>query len=133
MKIAVAVTDGSSVSQHFGRSAGFLVFEVQDKQIKSRELRSNHHTPHAQGLCHGEQHQHGMGAHSHGHDGVVGLLHDCAVVLCGGMGAGAAQALAQQGIQPFVLPPGHSAEEAVTLYLQGSTQAVPAGLVACEH
>ena len=107
-----------------------MVFEVEDKQIKTREFRTNRHTPHAQGLCLGE-HQHG--AHNHGHDGVVGLLQDCAAVLCGGMGAGAAQALAQQGIQAFVLPSGCSAEEALVGYLQGSMEAVPAGLAGCQH
>jgi len=131
MKIAVATIDGVSISQHFGRSAGFIVFEVEDKLIKSRELRTNNHTPHAQGLCHGEHHEHGT--HTHGHDGVVGLLHDCSVVLCGGMGAGAAQALAQQGIQSFVLPSPCPADEAVTQYLHGALPAVSSAFCGCQH
>jgi len=131
MKIAVATTEETSIAQHFGKSTGFMVFEIEDQQIRSREFRTNRHTPHAQGVCRGEEHEHG--GHNHGCGGVVGLLHDCAVVLCGGMGGGAAQALTQQGIQPFVLPSGCSAEEAVVRYLQGSIEAVPAGLVACRH
>ena len=41
MRIAVPTNDGASISEHFGRSASFLIFEIENGQIKSRELRTN--------------------------------------------------------------------------------------------
>jgi predicted Fe-Mo cluster-binding NifX family protein len=130
MKIAVATIDGVSLSQHFGRSAGFVVFELDGKIVKTRELRTNDRTPHAQGLCnHDGQHQH----QAHSHAGILGLLEDCEIVLCGGMGAGAAQALAENGIQPILLPEPCSADEAVAQFLNGSARPVESGFCACKH
>ncbi len=135
MKIAVATIDEVSISQHFGRSKGFVVFDVDGTNIKGREFRTNNHTPHAQGLCnHGEQNQgHGHNHDGHSHAGILGLLGDCEVVLCGGMGAGAAQALMQNGIQPFVFAGACSAEEAVTRYLSGSAGQPGAAFCGCHH
>jgi predicted Fe-Mo cluster-binding NifX family protein len=87
VKIAVATMDGALVSQHFGQSRGFVVFEAQDGKLGACEIRTNNHTPHAQGLCNHEGgHQHS----AHGHANILDLLSDCKVVLCGGMGGGAA-------------------------------------------
>ena len=128
MKIAVATTDGVSLSPHFGRSAGFIIFEVEGAEIRDRQLRTNQHTPHAQGLCQGEEHAAG---HHHSHAGILSLLNDCQVVLCGGMGMGASQALTQQGIEAIVLPSPSSAEEAVSLYLSGKAPALQT--CSCTH
>jgi hypothetical protein len=68
MKIAVATTDGSLLSPHFGRSAGFIIFDIADNAITSRELRPNRHTPHAQGQCEGH---HDNGHHGHDHGGIA--------------------------------------------------------------
>ncbi len=122
MKIAVATIDGSQVSPHFGRSAGFVIFDVEGKSIKEKQLRSNQHTPHAQGLCHdGEHHEHGHAPHSHSN--VVGLLQDCEVVLCGGMGSGAAQALNASGIRTHLVPVPSSVDGAVQQFLSGTIPA----------
>jgi predicted Fe-Mo cluster-binding NifX family protein len=104
------------MSQRFGQSAGFIVFEVEGTEVKSREVRANGHTPHAQGLCGGDGHGQ---FHAHSHNGIVGLLHDCSVVLYGGMGAGAAQALLRQGLQPVILPVSGAAQELLSRYLKG--------------
>ena len=130
MKIAVATIDGVSVSQHFGQSKGFVVFEVEGKTLGTREFRTNNHTPHAQGLCNhdGDGHQHG----AHSHTNILELLNDCDVVLCGGMGAGAAQALRSQGIEPVILA-ASSADEAATSYLSGTLPTSLTGLCNCHH
>jgi predicted Fe-Mo cluster-binding NifX family protein len=88
VKIAVPTNDGAALSEHFGRSAAFLVFEIDGAQIKSREMRENQ--PHHAGSH--EDCQHGSGGHGGGHDhgAIVSLLADCDVVLCGGMGRRAA-------------------------------------------
>ncbi len=41
MRIAVPTNDGKPISEHFGRSASFLVFEVESDQVKNRETRIN--------------------------------------------------------------------------------------------
>jgi predicted Fe-Mo cluster-binding NifX family protein len=127
MKIAVATVDGTSMSQHFGQSAGFIVFDVEGKTIQQRELRSNQQTPHDEGIC-----QHGAGG-AHSHSGIGGLIGDCTMVLCGGMGGGAAQALMQQGIRPVILPIAGSADDLVTRYLEGTIDTAPAGFCNCQH
>ena len=134
MKIAVATVDGKSMSQHFGQSAGFIVFEVEGTAIKHRELRTNQQTPHDEGICdHHGSHGHGQGNGAHNHNGIARLIGDCQVVLCGGMGAGAANALIQQGIKPAVLAITGPAEEAVSQYLNGPTTAAPSTFCQCHH
>lgn len=138
MKIAVATADGVSLSQHFGQSTGFVVFEVEGDAIRSRELRQIRQTPHEGGICpHGEhsgpqaQPEGGQGAHNQG--GLAGVLGDCEVVLCGGMGRGAAQALVQLGFRPVVLAFAGSAEEAVSQYANGTAAAATPGFCQCQH
>jgi predicted Fe-Mo cluster-binding NifX family protein len=41
MKVAVPTQDGTSISQHFGRSKSLFVFEVEDKKIVGRSVRDN--------------------------------------------------------------------------------------------
>jgi len=41
MKIAVATIDGISLSQHFGQSKGFVVFDVEGSTVRSREFRTS--------------------------------------------------------------------------------------------
>ena len=129
MKIAVATIDGVSVSQHFGQSKGFLVFDVEGKTLHNREFRTNQHTPHAQGLCnHDGEHHHG----NHSHVNILELLADCKFVLCGGMGAGAAQSLRNSGIEPVILAGDSSAEDALLSYLKG-TALTSSSLCNCRH
>ena len=130
MKIAVATTDGVSLSQHFGQSKGFVVFEVDGTKIVSSEVRTNQDTPHNEGICNhgGQQHQ---GAH--GHQGILGLLRDCSVVLCGGMGAGASQSLQANGLKPVVIPGPRTAHEAATAYVRGDVPVAPSTFCNCQH
>lgn len=124
MKIAVATVDGQSVSQHFGQSTGFIVFEVENQQIKSRVLRTPSDTPHNQGVCHGEGKSHG---------GALALLDGCDVLICGGMGGGAAASMQGAGIQPVLMPGVLQAETAVTDFLAGKGNNPGAGLCQCGH
>jgi predicted Fe-Mo cluster-binding NifX family protein len=130
MKIAVATIDGVSLSQHFGQSKGFVVFDVEGSTVQNRELRTNHDTPHNQGICNHEgQNQQG----THGHASILDLLRDCSVVLCGGMGAGASQSLAANGIKPVILPGALSADDAVAAYVSGKVPVLQSGFCNCQH
>ncbi len=128
MKIAVATIDGNSISQHFGQSTGFIIFEVEGMEVRSRELRSISQTPHEQGLC-----EHG-GSESRAQNGssIPELLRNCKVVFCGGMGAGAAQALGRLGIEPLIVATS-SADDAVANYLRGELTRSSASLCHCQH
>jgi len=41
MKIAVATEDGRTVSQHFGRTPYFAIFEIAEGTIIKRSMREN--------------------------------------------------------------------------------------------
>ena len=129
MKIAVATTDGVSLSQHFGQSKGFVVFEVDGLTVRDREFRTNDNTPHNEGICnHGGQ-QRG----TDGHASILDILRDCTVMLCGGMGAGAAQSMTANGINPVIIPGAHSADDALAIYMSGNLPVTPAGFCNCQH
>ncbi|HWA94660.1 MAG TPA: NifB/NifX family molybdenum-iron cluster-binding protein [Terracidiphilus sp.] len=124
MKIAVATADGSTVSQHFGQSRGFIVFTVEEGRITGRELKSAADTPHNEGVCSGQAQQGG---------GVAALLEGCEALLCGGMGGGAATAIVQLGIKPMVLAGVPDAEEAVRMFCDGRASEKQAGYCNCQH
>ena len=119
MKVAVASSDGNQISQHFGRSTCFLVFDVKDGKITGKEVRANTFTAHARGECsgNGDHGQHEHGAHSHA--SIVEALRDCSAVLCYGMGMRASEALSHGGVQPSFLGQPSTPEDAVTLFVQG--------------
>ncbi len=128
MKIAVASEDGVSISHHFGRSRSFLVFETQDKQIVGQSLRENTFTAHARGECQEAQPH----DHHHGHEAIIGALHDCQVILCYGMGWRAAEDLKHNGIQAFVVQGETTPQQAVVDYLAGKLN-LAGGFCRCQH
>lgn len=130
MKIAVASSDGSAISSHFGQSRCFLVFDAADGKVAGREVRDNTFTAHAKGECTGgadAAHHHD---HAHSHAEVVAALEGCDAVLCGGMGWRAAEALQGAGIRPLVVADGYTPETAVQALLDGSLK-VAAGFCRC--
>ncbi|NQV42114.1 MAG: iron-molybdenum cofactor biosynthesis protein [Candidatus Marinimicrobia bacterium] len=81
MKIGIASNDQRSIAQHFGRSKGFVIAELVDGSIKSKDYRENVFTNHLQQGTH--EHQ---GGHGHSHEGILTALNDCDVVIARGMG-----------------------------------------------
>ena len=79
MKIAVTYDNGN-VFQHFGRTEQFKVYDVEDGKIVSSEV---------------------MGTDGIGHEALAGLLAERSIdaLICGGMGQGAQDALAEAGIE----------------------------------
>jgi FKBP-type peptidyl-prolyl cis-trans isomerase 2/predicted Fe-Mo cluster-binding NifX family protein len=109
MKIAVTYDNGN-VFQHFGRTENFKVYEVEDGKVVSSEV---------------------MSSGGIGHEALAGLLaqNTVDVLICGGMGQGAQDALAEAGIEVFAGAEG-STDEAVDAYLRG--ELVNTG-VNCDH
>ena len=109
MKIAVTYEDGN-VFQHFGRTENFKVYDVEDGKVVSAEV---------------------MGSDGVGHEALAWLLKDSGIdaLICGGMGQGAQDALAEAGIEVCAGASG-DADAAVEAFLKG--ELVNTG-VNCDH
>lgn len=110
MKIAIPYESGM-VFQHFGHTAEFKFYEVENGQVTASEVVSTN---------------------GQGHGALVGFLaqHNANVVFCGGIGPGAQNALAQAGIRLFGGISG-PADAAVADYLAGKLRFDPNAH--CDH
>ncbi len=110
MRIAVTY-EQEMVGQHFGHTEQFKIYDVEDGQVKSSQVIDTNGT---------------------GHGALAGFLRAAEVetLICGGIGMGARNALAEVGIQ---LLPGVSgvADEVVGEYLAGSLKYDPD--TQCDH
>ena len=99
MRIAVTFEDGN-VFQHFGRTQCFKIFEVEGKEIVKATL---------------------YGSNGAGHGALAGLLKDAQVdvLICGGLGQGALNALNQAGIEVIAGASGN-VDDNVQAYLDGN-------------
>jgi predicted Fe-Mo cluster-binding NifX family protein len=122
MKIAVITDQGATISQHFGRASQYVVLNVEEGKITTRETRpkAGHHNfaagGHQEHGCGNEAHGYGTGA-SDKHDAMSSNILDCAVLLAGGMGWGAYESLRSHNIEPIITDI-QDIEQAVTLYLE---------------
>ena len=109
MKIAVTYENGE-VFQHFGHTEQFKVYEVEEGKVVSSEIISSGGT---------------------GHGALAGLLAEGGidVLICGGLGGGAQEALIQNGIQVCAGAEGN-ADEAVEAFLRGDLVNTGAN---CDH
>ena len=125
MKIATPTDDGINISAHFGRCREFLIFEAQNGQVKLIETRVN-------AGCHGHGSSDGV-AEPHSHSGFVDALRDCETVLCGGIGAGAVEALKSGGISVVLVEATGDAEQIVTAFQSGALRPASGGMCQCQH
>lgn len=109
MKIAVTYDQGN-VFQHFGKTENFKVYEIEDGKVVSAEV---------------------MGSNGTGHGALAELLaqHGVEVLICGGIGEGAKNALAEAGVE-LVSGADGDTDQAVEAYLKG--ELVSTG-VNCDH
>ena len=98
MKIAVTYENGQ-VFQHFGHTGQFKLYEIENGAVKTQIVDTN----------------------GSGHGALAGFLNEAGVdtLICGGIGGGAKQALAEAGIQLYGGVSGN-ADEAVAMLLAGS-------------
>ncbi len=110
MKIAVTYENGM-VFQHFGHTENFKLYDVQDGKIKAMVV---------------------VPTNGSGHGALAGFLRDHAVdtLICGGIGAGAQQALTAAGIKFYGGISG-DADEAVRKLLCGKLEFDP--FIKCTH
>ncbi len=109
MKIAVTYDNGN-IFQHFGRTESFKVYDVEDNKVVSSEV---------------------IGSNGVGHGALAGLLADRAVdvLICGGIGGGAQQALSDAGVELAAGAEGDT-DQAVEAYLKGELISTGAN---CDH
>lgn len=109
MKIAVTYDNGN-VFQHFGRTEQFKIYDVENGKVESSEVIGN------DGL---------------GHGALAGLLANNAinVLICGGLGGGAMNALTSAGIEVVAGASGNT-DAAVEAYLKGELVSSGAN---CDH
>jgi predicted Fe-Mo cluster-binding NifX family protein len=122
MKIAAITDDGRTISQHFGRAPYYLVATVENGAIVNREMRDKLGHAHFADEPHeadqpGQPHGLGPDAQDR-HVRMAEAIADCQALLCGGMGAGAYQSMAERGIKPVVTEIA-SIDEAVMAYVEG--------------
>lgn len=110
MKVAVPYENGQ-IFQHFGKTHAFKVFTVAENKVTAAEV---------------------IDTNGQGHGALAGFLQQHAIdtVICGGIGAGAQNALAAVGITLYGGCSG-SADEAVEALLSGKLDYNPA--VHCNH
>ena len=112
MKIAVTY-DRGNVFQHFGQTTQFKIYEVEDKNVISQDIADTN---------------------GDGHGALAGFLTRLGVktLICGGIGAGARNALSEAGIRLYPGVEGN-ADEAVNSLLSGSLQFDPDTLCSQHH
>ena len=110
MKIAVTYENGQ-VFQHFGHTEQFKIYEVTDGKVTGEEV---------------------VDTNGSGHGALAGFLqeHGVDVLICGGIGGGARNALAEAGIRLFP-GAGGDADAQVASYLAGSLNYDPDTV--CSH
>lgn len=110
MKIAVTHENGL-VFQHFGHTESFKIYEVIDSEVKSMRVVSTNGS---------------------GHGALAGFLKDSGVdtLICGGIGGGAKNALAEAGITIYPGVKG-ACDKAVLDFVMGKLQYDPDTL--CSH
>lgn len=109
MKIAVTYDNGE-VFQHFGRTEQFKVYDVQDDKVVASEV---------------------IGSDGLGHGALAGLLdkNSIDVLICGGIGGGAVNALSEAGIEVCAGSAGNT-DQVVEAYLKGELESTG---VNCDH
>lgn len=110
MKIATTYENGK-IFQHFGHTAQFKIYEVENGEIVKSEV---------------------VDTNGSGHGALAGFLSvlNVEVLICGGIGGGAQMALAQAGIKLYGGVQG-DADEAVNAFAKGNLDFNPN--VKCDH
>lgn len=125
-KIAVATNDGKRVTGHIGRCRSFMIIEINDDSIVSRDLRENTFTHHR--MNKGHQH-HGEGG-GHNHTNLINGLKDCRYLIASGGGWRIVEDLKQNNIIPLFTDV-ESIDEAIEYFIKGELRD-DAGLI-CNH
>ncbi|MGB9599749.1 MAG: NifB/NifX family molybdenum-iron cluster-binding protein [Myxococcota bacterium] len=123
MKVAIVSDDRRTISPHFGRTLGFVVFTIENKKIISEEYRPNTFTGHSQGF----EGSHNMG---HTHSTIINALKDCDCVISNGMGRRLYDDLRSANIKSIITTE-TDVRRAIQLFLEGRLEDHPER--SCSH
>ncbi len=112
MKIAIA-TEGTEVSEHFGKCENFTMAEIVNSDVKDRVIVNT-------------------GGNQHGLLPAFLASHNVDVVIAGGMGEGAQQKLLSSGIK-IISGVSGNIEETISAYLKGDLKSNGAGCSGHDH
>ena len=126
MKVGVVTDDNKTISPHFGKAQYYLVYEIQDGAILSKETRpkSSHHHRETVQLHRpdamqqgGPQHHQDAVSEGNTHDNMLSNVRDCEALISRGMGYGMHAAIEQLGIKSYITNK-PTADEAVKEYIK---------------
>jgi predicted Fe-Mo cluster-binding NifX family protein len=100
MKIAVSTDDNKNVSRHVVKCKGFIIFTVENGEIKNKEFRENIFTHHGRGG--GGHHHDGKIDGRYGYGKLASGISDCSYLICQGCGWKLVEDLKQAGIKPII-------------------------------
>ena len=124
MKIGIASDDRINIAQHFGRTLGFVIADIEDGKVLSEGYRENNFSMHMQ------QGGHQHGEHGNSHSAILTALADCDVVLARGMGRRIYDDLRGANIQS-VITDQVTVNGALQAYIEGTLKDNPDQ--GCEH
>ncbi|WP_294158392.1 NifB/NifX family molybdenum-iron cluster-binding protein [uncultured Selenomonas sp.] len=111
MKLAITYSPDGTIFQHFGKTQAFKVYDIEKGAVKSAEVKDTE---------------------GQGHGALAGLLRSWGVdtLICGGMGMGARNALADAGIDIYAGCTG-AADDAANALIAGTLAKSDAAT--CDH
>ena len=111
MKRIAVTTENGEIYQHFGKTQCFTLYTIEDGKVADKKL---------------------LDTSDSGHSALAGVLKQAGaeLLICGGIGQGARDALSEAGIQLLAGASG-SVDAAVEAYLAGNLMDNPAGQ--CDH
>jgi len=112
MKIGIASDDQLNIAQHFGRTQGFIIAEIEDGKVRNKDYRKNSFSMHMQ--AGGHEH----GEHGHSHTSILEALSDCDLILARGMGRRIYDDLRANNIQS-VITDQPTVDGAIAAYIEG--------------
>ena len=125
-RIALPTDDGTTLCQHFGRAHYYEVVEIKDGEVVSTELRDKFAHVHDE-----EHHGESEASHEEIHGRMTDAAHGCDVIIAGGMGGGAMNALTASGYTVMQTDMSNL-DEIVESYRAGTFVNL-AGKVPCHH
>jgi predicted Fe-Mo cluster-binding NifX family protein len=122
VKIAIATNDGETVSRHFGRARSYLVATVRYGKVVAQELRPKAGHDDFGGRGNGTHEVGRPRGYGHGatdkHRAMTDPIRDCNVLIAGGMGQGAWEAVHAIGIEP-VMTDERDVSRAIERFIRG--------------
>lgn len=115
MKILMPSDDEKTISHHFGRIRGFLIFDVEDRKIQKKDYIPNTITGYGRGMHDSRSHNYSS------HAGITKAIKDVQVVISCGMGKRLYDDLKYAGKEVYVTDT-TDPEEAIKLYLDGKLE-----------